>query len=436
MLKENELLNFSQNVPIKYQADVLVIGGGIAGVCTACAAARLGKKVIIVEQFATLGGNGTTGGVKGFCGETQGQGHTFDEIIQDLEKFKAIAAYRPARNIYLGGRHYNHEILAIILQEIVLRYGIQIFLHTKFVSAITSDSKVDYILFVGSGGLFAIQSKIVVDCSGECVVLNAINAPTMKGRPEDGLQLPMAMVFFIRTSRFIKRWIRVPDDYFSWKPYQSKNELPMISFPRNGPGEKSVKIKIPMFDSTSTEQLTAAEIAARRKIFQILHYYQRNKKNYQYDHCSPIIGIREGRRALGEYVLTLDDVKNGRQFPDAIAVGSYPLDAHKPDDDKRTYILSQEEMHIPPYHIPLRSLIVKGWKNLLVAGRNLSADQLAMSSARVMTTCAMMGEAVGTASSIALDLHIDFQNFGTEAYQSLKDQLEKGGTKLDLNFYQ
>ena len=94
-------------------------------------------------------------------------------------------------------------------------------------------------------------------------------------------------------------------------------------------------------------------------------------------------------------ILTVEDLRAGREFPDAIAVGRYPLDAHKPDDDKRTYLLPKNELAVPPYQIPLRSLIPLNSTNLLVAGRNLSADQLAMSSARVMTTCAFMGQAAG-----------------------------------------
>jgi hypothetical protein len=97
----------------------------------------------------------------------------------------------------------------------------------------------------------------------------------------------------------------------------------------------------------------------------------------------------------------LDDLRAARTFDDAIARGVYYLDAHKPDDDKRTYMLSKEQLKVPPYQIPLRCLIVKDAQNLLAAGRCLSAEQLALSSARVMTTCSMMGQAAGIAAAMA-----------------------------------
>jgi len=105
---------------------------------------------------------------------------------------------------------------------------------------------------------------------------------------------------------------------------------------------------------------------------------------------------------MGEYVLTLDDLRAGRQFPTAVARGVYPLDGHKPDDDKRTYILPVDELQVPPYQIPLECLVARDSDNLLMAGRCFSTDQLALSSARVATTCAMTGQAAGIAAAMSI----------------------------------
>ena len=123
----------------------------------------------------------------------------------------------------------------------------------------------------------------------------------------------------------------------------------MTSVWPNGPGGNALKVKIPKYDSTDTESLTAAEIQARRRIWEVLDYYQREKRQpWRYDGCSPQIGIREGARIVGEYTLTLADLRAGRRFDDAVARGVYYLDGHRPDDEKRTYILSKEEMKVPP----------------------------------------------------------------------------------------
>ena len=104
---------------------------------------------------------------------------------------------------------------------------------------------------------------------------------------------------------------------------------------------------------------------------------------------------------MGEYVLTVEDLRAGRAFDDGIARGVFYLDGHKPDDEKRTYILPADQLKVPPYQIPLRSLIVRDGVNLLAAGRCFSADQLALSSARVSTTCSMMGQAAGITAALA-----------------------------------
>jgi hypothetical protein len=193
----------------------------------------------------------------------------------------------------------------------------------------------------------------------------------------------------------------LPPGWF--EPITKKEDLPMTSpnWP-NGPKGRAIKIKIPMFDATDTERMTEAEITARRRMLEVLHYFQAvEKKPWRFDHCSPIIGIREGYRIVGDYELRVADLKDGREFDDAIARGVFYLDGHKPDDDKRTYILPKEQLYVPPYQIPFRCLIAKDGKNLLMAGRCMSADQLALSSARVTTTCSMMGQATGIAAALA-----------------------------------
>lgn len=253
-------ITWKRHVPVRYECDVAVVGGGIAGVSAALAAAQSGAKVLLIERFGVTGGNATVGGVGSFCGETAGQGE--------------------------------------------------------------------------------------------------------------------------------------------------------------------------VFDATNTESLTAAEIRARRRMMQVLDYYQREEqKPWLLDHCASRIGIREGRRTVGEYVLTLDDLRAGRTFDDAIARGVFYLDGHRPDDDKRTYILPPEERQVPPYQIPYRALLPRGAKNLQVAGRCLSAEQLALSSARVMTTCAMMGQAAGIAAALAATHDENLQNLD---FTEVRTIVEERGAKLTV----
>lgn len=388
---------WSRKIPVRYEADVAVIGGGIAGVAAACAAAKSGAKVVLVERFAITGGNMTSGGVAAFCGETGGQGEVFDEILAGLMQFKAVTPYKPYPQA--DNRIFDHHILALVLQELLLRRQVKLLLHTRFVDVrVSNHGRLAECVVCGKSGPEALHAKQFVDCTGDADVARAAGFTVMKGRPEDGLQLPMSMMAFVR--HLEKPAPQLPAGWF--EPVKSEEDLPMTSVWPNGPRGNAIKIKVPMFDATNTESLTAAEIRARRRVWEVLDYLQRVKqKPWRYDGCSPQIGIREGARIAGDYVLALADLRAGRPFDDAVARGVYPLDAHKPDDEKRTSIVPGSQRKVPPYQIPLRCLMAKDGANLMMAGRCFSAEQLALSSARVSTSCAMMGQAAGIAAALA-----------------------------------
>ena len=394
-MDQNSQLNYSAHVPVKYSADIVVVGGGIAGLTAACAAAKMGKSVILLESFAILGGNATSGGVGAFCGETRGQGAIFDEIITGLEHFNAITPYQPYEQ--LEARVFNHEILPLVLQELALKYKVKLLLHSKLADCVVDNGHIKEIIFCGASGLEAISGKNFIDCTGQATLVHTAGFETMKGANGNHVQLPMSLMFFVRHLQDNDIIPKIPDDIIA--PIRNCDDLPMTSIWPNGPHSNAIKIKIVGSDSTDTESLTDAEIRARRKMLSVLKYYVENEnKKWMLDHCSSIIGIREGRRAIGEYILKVEDLRAGKIFDDAIARGVFYLDGHDPNNDKRTYILPHDQLNVPPYQIPLRSLIVKGAYNLLVAGRCLSAEQLALSSARVMTTCAMTGQAAGIAA--------------------------------------
>jgi len=415
-----------RKTPVRYEADVAVVGGGIAGVCAAMAAAHSGAKVALVERFGVVGGNATVGGVASFCGETAGQGEAFDAIIAALEAWSAIVPYRPYPEA--DNRVFDHAVLAVVLQELLLKRGVKLLLHTGFVDACVDGARVTECIVCGPSGPEALRAKQFIDCTGEAMLAHLAGFETMKGRDEDGLQLPMSMMFFVRHVNSEDARAQVPEGWF--ERIASKDDLPMTSVWPNGPGGNALKIKIPMLDASDTESLTAAEIQGRRRMMQVLDYYQRvEQKPWLLDHCSGRIGIREGRRIVGDYVLKLADLRAARTFEDAIARGVYPLDGHKPDDDKRTYILPANERGVPPYQIPFRSLIVRDAANLLAAGRCLSADQLAMSSARVMTTCAMMGQATGIAAAMAAKQGCTPRELD---YSAVRGEVEARGAKLEV----
>lgn len=436
-------IEWRREIPLRYEADVAVIGGGSAGVCAACAAAAEGAKVILVERFAVTGGNATVGGVANWCGETAGQGAVFDRIIAMQEEWKSIAPYPgPAEGFRNTTRVFDHEILAVILQELLLEYGVQPLLHTRFVDVQREGPRLGDAVVAGASGPEGLRAKVYIDASGDASVARAAGCSLLPGGPYGSL--PPSMMFFVRE---IEEAVgpQLPPGWFN--PVTRVADLPMTSTWPDGPGGKALKVKVPGFDSGDTLGLTGLEIQARRRVWEILDFYQRgfrddpeaeklrksprNAKvgNWRFSHCSPCMGLREACRVAGDYILSVDDLRAGRDFEDAVARGVFYLDGMRPNDEKRTYLLSKEEQEVPPYHLPFRSLIARDADNLIVAGRCFSADQLALSSARVMTTCAMMGQAAGLASAQCADRGLGPRDLD---FVELRKGLEARGANLSL----
>jgi len=420
-VEEKGSISFNKKINVKYDMDVVVVGGGMAGISAACSAAATGAKVLLIERFGCLGGMLTTGGVANFCGQMHDQGEVFDEMLNELKRYNSLGEGS-------NNEVFNYELLTLVFQEMILKRSITVLLHTRLVDAIIKGSNITECIICGKSGLEAVKAKVFIDCSGEADLARYAGVSIMKGNSESGYQLPMSKMFFVREVDEKDYISQVPQD---WKNrIFEKDDMPMTTPWPDGPGGKAVKLKIPMFDSTSTESLTNAEIQARRRTMDVLHYYQEiEKKKWRLTHSAAIIGIREGCRVLGDYVLTVEDLRAGRAFDDGVARGTYYLDGHGLTDDKRTYILPQDKLGVPPYQIPMRSLISKDADNLLMAGRCMSADQLALSSARVSTSCSMMGQAAGIAAAFAVAKKTKVRNLD---YLSIKKEVILRGGKLDV----
>jgi hypothetical protein len=414
-------VSLNRNVPVRYETDIVIIGGGIAGVSAACSASLSGAKVILVERFGTLGGNLTTGGVANFCGQIEKQGEVFDEILSDLKKFNSLGEGNQAAV-------FNYEILALVLQEILLRRNVKVLLHTRLADVLVKGNSITECIVCGKSGLEAIRGKVFIDCSGDADLARYAGVSTMKGDGKTGYQLPMSKISFVREVDEKECILQTPEE---WPTRIIKAEdLPMTSIWPDGPGGKALKIKIPMFDSTTTEGLTNAEIQAKRRTMDVLYYYQEiEKKKWRLTNSATIIGIREGCRIEGDYILKVDDLRAGKSFEDGVARGTFYLDGHGLTDDKRTYILPKDQLNVPPYQIPMRSLISKDADNLLMAGRCMSADQLALSSARVSTSCSMMGQATGIAAALAVLKKTKIRNLD---YNEIKKEVLNRKAQLNV----
>jgi hypothetical protein len=415
------------NLPVSIDSpDIVVVGGGMAGVMAAMAAKTPRNRVLILEPSNVLGGQGTAGGVAGFCGDTKRVNAPFAELIARLTRHELIEPYQPNDD----RRAYDLEWCAFFLQEMVTGRGIEVLLHTRVIAARADSGTVNELTAATAGGLVTLKPRFVIDASGACVV------PLLTGFPvvHEGAnrQLPMSLYFTLwDTGRKVTPVL--PEGCPRWN---NETEIPMTSLHRYSSGKVEVKMKVVGFDAADGASRSAAEIFARRHMHALIYFLQtvgyrgRKLDTHVLASVSRGIGIREERRIVGEHVLTEAEARRAIIFPDAVAVNTYHIDFHWPDRMQRagTGITDM----LDPHHLPLRMMIPKGAKNLLVPGRGASGDQTAMSAFRVMAVVAQMGFAAGHAARQCVERGTDLGGVDVRALQAA---IAAGGQSLNLSDY-
>jgi len=406
--------------------DLVVIGGGMAGVMAALAAKTPANRVLLVEPSNVLGGQGTAGGVAGFCGDTARVNREFAALVAQLAQYGLIETYRPNED----RRAYDLEWCAFFLQEMIVARGIDVLLHTRAIGARADAGFVRELTLATAGGVLTLAPRFVIDASGLCVV------PLLTGFPVEhegaNRQLPMSLYFTLwDTGRSVTPIL--PAGCPRWR---HDGEIPMTSLHRFPSGKVEVKMKVVGFDAADGFSRSSAEIFARRQMHGLIHYLQtvgyrgRKLDTHVLASVSRGIGVREERRIIGEHVLTEAEARRAAVFPDAVAVNTYHIDFHWPDRMERAGTGVTDMLD--PHHLPLGMMIPKGARNLLVPGRGASGDQKAMSAFRVMAVVAQMGYAAGHAARQCLERGTDLTGIDLPQLQAV---IEAGGQSLNLSDY-
>jgi hypothetical protein len=427
--ENNIIIEPSRETPVCKKADVLVVGGGPAGIMAALAAAESGRRVALVESRGHVGGNLTLGlPILGFLSQKK------ELIIKGLpQKFMGRLKARGAASdhqpcpLHVSLTIVDPEIIKTEALNMLLEAGVEILLHTMFADAIVEDGKIKGCIFQGKGRREAILAGQVVDCTGDGDVAFQAGAPCEKGGADGGMQPPTLMFRLdnVDTDKLRKSIAGQPDMYqmdFIPPDYFGRNSRfitvglrNLIKKARAGgveiPTDRTIIItgirkgeawinmtRVREIDGSDSHSLTDGEIIARRQIDGIIKYltgYVPGFENAWLSMTPPFLGIRESRRVTGQYMLNRDDILGCRRFDDAIAVGSYPIDIHRPDDNGCTL-----EWCGDCYDIPYRSLVPRKMENLLIAGRCIGVTHEAMAATRVMSTCMAIGEAAGRAAAL------------------------------------
>lgn len=421
-----------------YNTDVVVIGAGFAGIAASLAAARNGAEVILVERYGFLGGTATAGLVHHFdpLNIIEATGIS-KEIYDNLKKRGSLKEF-PVENFEIpfsywqGGSGFDPEDLKILALKMVLKENIKCLLHTKIIDVKTQEENITSIICNNKSGTFSIQAKAYIDATGDAdmAAMAGIDfemgdehgvcmSPTLAFRV-GGVETEKILEYFdenpsqIGNHPRIGKYIRdhrnsiiLQGFYDLIKQARDNGDLD-IALPETGIGmtiqprygEFHVNAtRVNKVNATSGDDISMAEITERQnveKLFCFMKKYLPGFSNSYMIQTADQVGIRESRRIQGEYILTIEDIRNGVKFQDAVVRSKWAhTDKHSGESMQWSF-----EFIEGPYYVPYRSLITPQIKNILVAGRCISATRDAMASIRIMPVCAQIGEAAGTAAAI------------------------------------
>lgn len=418
-------------LPARMNVDVLVAGGGPAGIIAALAAAEDGLDVALIENRSFLGGNMTIGlPILGFLGQKKNQiiKGIPQKFIDRLTKLNAASEHRPCP-LHMSITLVEPEAVKAVAFDMLMEKGVKVLLYTSFADVIMEGKAVKGVIIESKSGREVIFAKTVIDCTGDADVAYRAGVPCEQGNEYGGVQPPtlmfsMAGVDTEKLRLSIAEEPRtyltdfIPNEYFGQnhqyivvglrsliqKAREAGYKLPTdrtIIITGLKKGEAWINMtRVNGVDSTDPASLTEGEFIARKQIEQIRDYlinYVPGFDSAYLARTAPFLGIRESRRIVGPYVMTRDDILSCRKFDDGIAVASYPLDIHHPVGGDCTLEWSGD-----CYDIPYRSLLPLHVDNLIVAGRSISTTHEAMSAIRVMAPCMAMGEAAGRAAKMAV----------------------------------
>lgn len=411
--------------------DVLVIGGGAAGMCAAVAAARNGAKVGLLQDRPVLGGNASSE----IRVHLNGVNHLKDGLPErETGIIEEILLHNRFQNPQESFPVWDHVLYDFITRE----PNIELYLNT---SATKAEMEGEKIIGVHAWQMtteleYTFHAKLFIDCSGDGLVAATAGALYRTGREA--------------SSEFNEKY--APKQADGWQMGStvllgSKNmgrpmpfEPPSFTIPYK-PREPSLKRKLIPFvegfwwvELGSEDDIIAEFEQTKHKLmgyaYGVWDYVKNSGKypqaeNFALDWVCSLPGKRESRRFIGDYILCEPDMLNYRDFPDAVAYGGWSLDEHNPGgienlDQPASYF---HDHFTQPYQIPFRCLYSKNVPNLLFAGRNISQTHIALSSSRIMATCALEGQAVGTAAALCLQKDLLPRELGQKYIGQLQEQL-------------
>ncbi|MCC5839868.1 MAG: FAD-dependent oxidoreductase [Opitutales bacterium] len=414
----------SRNLPMDDTWDVIVVGGGPSGSTAATAAAREGARTLLIEGTGALGGMGTNALVPAWCPFSDKKRVIYGGLAERiLRASKRSTPHVPEEKV--DWVPISPEDLKRIYEEMVLEAGAEILFHTSLAAVEKRENdEVDAILVVNKGGLSALRSKVYIDCTGDADLCFMAGAETVKG---DGGNEPLMAA----THCFVLANVNEAAYRDGPNLHPDNPESPIYAIIKSGRypripdthvcsnliGPSTVGFNAGhVYDYDNTDPRSVSQgLPVGRKLAKayrdaLAEFFPAAFGNAYLVLTGSLMGVRETRRVMGDYVLTLDDYLQRRSFPDEISRNCYYIDIHqlsKPDqpasEEEREKDRRKLKAKYGPgesHGIPYRCLTPKGLANVLVAGRCISTERLVQGSVRVMPSCLAMGEAAGLAAAL------------------------------------
>lgn len=441
---------------------VVVVGGGTAGTLAAIASARNGADTLLLERYGFLGGTMTAGymnsagGFHTLDGEIVIRGlaeELADEVTKrnggvGIQMRSQLVFHRGPAKAETGYSQfwYDPEVMKKVLQDLTVDSQVKLLLHTVAVDSVVEDGQVRGVIVENKSGREKILGKVVIDATGDGDVAVWSGARWAKGgvaeyflkllgeeHPSEERRsalVPVSLIFTVANidenslrqyvkenqTRFRSQWDArrfgiALKEVGDWAEAMKKGDLPPQLDPEHcsfiiWPTQRGVATfnatRVMGVDGTDADELTKAEITARDQAWKLLEYCKKRIPGFE-DAFMMVTATqvepRETRRILGDYVVTEEDILNGRKFDDVVAKGATNLDIHSP-------LPEGGEEHIDviqggTYDIPYRALLPKDLEGIIVVGRCMSGTALALTSMRYETVCFSTGQAAGTAAALA-----------------------------------
>ena len=385
--------------------DVAVVGGGSAGICAAVASGRAGAKTVLIEAAHQVGGNTTTGGVN-FPGLFHAWGkQVIAGIGWDLvtNSVALDGGKLPDFSIPTGNNHPRHQVLiniplfVALAEEALTRAGVTIHYHAAPLR-IEKTPEGWHVFAAAAGDTRTITCKQLVDCTGNGAVAALLGLERLR---EDERQ-PGTFVYRIRPNADLTRidGNQLQERYNaaikSGAVHRNDCRGTVLRYLQAG-GDTANYVE--GADNSTADARTDTNLRGRAAMLRMVRFLKTvpGLENVKLESMSPEVGVRETYRVTGEYLVTYEDYVSGRRWEDSVCYAFYPVDMHDPKTGVQPAHL--KEGMVPT--VPLRALIPKGSRNLLVAGRCLSSDRRANSGLRVQATCMATGQAAGAAAALA-----------------------------------